>query len=102
MATCHEATSIADQEERCAPELLGLAQPFHHVDILPQRLEVRLIVEVLLDHWSVDVARAQRVDPDSVLGPLHGQVPAELDDRCFGAVVHWGDEALDLSAELAS
>ena len=58
-ATCHEAAGIADEEQRRATELFWLAQPLHHVRTLPERLQVRFVLEVLLDHGCVDVTGAE-------------------------------------------
>ena len=53
---------------------------------------MRFVFEITRDHRRLDMAGAQAVDSDPVGRPFHGQVPAQLDDGCFGGVVDGSDE----------
>ena len=81
--TRHEAAGIAQHEQRRAPVLFRRRQPSQHILPLPRLPQARILPEVLLHHRRHDVARAQAVDPDSLLPPLHRQVPAQLDNGRF-------------------
>lgn len=94
LAARHEGARITEQEQRRALELLRRAQPPHHVLARPQRLEVRLVIEVLLHHRRHNVPGRQAVDADPVRRPLHRQVLAELDHSRLAGVVDGRNQPL--------
>ena len=92
-AAGHEAAGLRRQQQQRAVEMLGLADaPLR--DALDQPLAAGRLPEVAV-HLGLDVAGADRVDPDVVARPLHGQRARQMDQAGLRGVVgrHLADGA---------
>ena len=54
--SCHERGSITEHEERGAAILFRRRQSLHHVLALPELFQMRLVLEILLDHLDVGIS----------------------------------------------
>lgn len=83
----HERAGVAESKERRAAELLRRRQPPKHVLGLPDPLRTRLPLKHFLHHRRDNVTGTERVHPDPVPPPLHGQVPGQLQNSRLAGVV---------------
>lgn len=87
VAPCHEATRLADEENRGSAVLMRVAEAVEHVTISPICSPLGILVEQRFRHGSHDVPGGNGVDTNAVLAPLRGKISSQLDDRCFRSII---------------
>lgn len=94
VASSHEATSIAEQEDSSATVLFWSRETAKHVLFGPLVATFRELDEQLLNHSGNNVTRGDGVDADVVGAPFGSEVACELDDSSLASIICGANKTL--------
>ena len=94
----HKRASRRHQENRRPSKILRPAQLPQHVLLRPFFSPFRVLLKQLLHHRRHNIPRRNRIDPNTILPPLRGQIPRQLQNTSFGGIIRGTYQSLHISS----